>query len=46
MSAREYLNAHPDMLTKDAIIVMSAALTDAFLSEGGAAMTPETLPAS
>jgi hypothetical protein len=30
MSAREYLNAHPDMLTKDAIIVMSAALTDAF----------------
>jgi hypothetical protein len=25
-----YLNAHPDMLTKDAIIAMSAALTDAF----------------
>jgi hypothetical protein len=36
-----YLNAHPDMLTKDVIIVTTAALTDAFLSEGGAGMTPE-----
>jgi hypothetical protein len=25
-----YLNAHPDMLTRDTIIEMTAALTDAF----------------
>jgi hypothetical protein len=37
------LNAHPDMLAMDAIIVTTALRSPMpSLSEGGAAMTPET----
>jgi hypothetical protein len=38
-----YLNPHPGMLTKDAIMVMTGAHRCLPLSEGGAAMTSETV---